>query len=55
MHITIPDDYVKCVYIGEVKEETDIPNGVGIKVFDNGDTHKLNYKVYKRDIGRMVC
>ena len=44
----------ECLYAGEVEEGTDIPNGVGILVFDNGDTHNSDYKVYKRDIGRMV-
>ena len=49
----IKKNHYKCVYIGEVEEGTDIPNGVGIEVLNNGDTHYFNYKVFKRDIGRM--
>ena len=40
--------------MGQVKEGTHIQEGIGIAVYSNGDTLKLNHKVYMRDFGKMV-
>ena len=44
----------KAIYIGQLKEGTSIKEGIGIAVYSNGHTLKLNNKVYMRDGGRMV-
>ena len=49
----INDKGTKVIYIGQLKEGTDIKEGIGIRVGSAGDTLKLNQKVYMRDAGRM--
>ena len=44
----------KVIYLGQLKEGTNIKEGIGIAVFNNGDTLELNHKVYMRDAGRMM-
>ena len=44
----------KAIYLCQLKERTGIQEGIGIAVYSDGDTLKLNQKVYMRDGGRMV-
>ena len=44
----------KAIYIGQLKEGTRISEGIGIAVYSNGHTLRLNHKVYMRDGGKMV-
>ena len=40
--------------MGQLREGTDIKEGIGIRIASNGDTLKLNHWVYMRDAGGMV-
>ena len=44
----------KHIYSGQLKEGTEIKEGIGIVVISNGATLKLINKVYMRDFGRMI-
>ena len=44
----------KHIYSGQLKEGTEIKEGIGIVVISNGGTLKLINKVYMRDVGRMI-
>ena len=52
--IFIPKFCDKAFYLGQLKEGTDIKEGIGIVVYSSGCTLKLNNKVYLRDIEKMV-
>ena len=43
----------KNIYIGQVKEGTEIKEGIGIQVFSHGDTEDYNY-VFVRESGRII-
>ena len=44
------------IYIGEVKEGTDdTPHGIGIQVYDSGDTQQSNNKQNRRDNNYKQC
>ena len=42
------------IYLGQLKEGTNIKEGIGIRVASSGHTLKLNNNVYMRDIGRII-
>ena len=47
-------DFGNALYLGQLKEGTNIRDGIGIAVYRDGDTLKLNNKVLQRDIGRII-